>query len=323
MMKFNKIAFVFLLMFSGILLPQQVKQGSLVILPFYVKGVDRTTISTAEEILRLEMENLSMKNISLANSSMLPNADTNCTSTECAAAWGKQLKADQVVSVQMLTLGQKIIIQYFLIDVEQKTVLLADKLTSTSVEDLDVVMKRMAISITSLESAKKSAEVGAITESESKPFFLRNGRRFNNWSFGYMYPQQGFSKTDKSFTMDMKIGAEADDLDYGVQLLIREGFGANIFSSYLFSRKDVCPYIGAGVGFHWVTVDESTVFFQTQTYPITSPKEKKGDGFELLLNTGIRLFHTYNFRININLSYAYTFNDLKSEAVVLTLGFMY
>ena len=323
MMKSSKIIFVLVLMLTGMLQSQQVKQGSLVILPFYVKGVDRTTISTAEEILRLEMENLSLKNISLANNSILSNADTNCTSTDCAAELGKQLKANQVVSVQMLTLGQKIIIQYFLIDVEQKTVLLADKLTSTSVEDLDVVIKRMAISITSLESAKKSAEVGAITESESKPFFLRNGRRFNNWSFGYMYPQQGFSKTDKSFTMDMKIGAEADDLDYGVQLLIREGFGANIFSSYLFSRKDVCPYIGAGVGFHWVTVDESKPFLQTQSYPITNTKEQKGDGFELLLNAGVRLFHTYNFRININLSYAYTFNDLKSEAVVLTLGFMY
>ena len=201
-MKCYKIIFVLMLMLPGMLYSQQIKKGSLVILPFYVKGVDRTTVFTAEEILRLEMENLSAKNISLANSSMLPNADSNCTSTDCAAEWGKQLNADQVVSCQILALGQKLIIQYFLIDVEQKTVLLADKLTSTSVEDLDMVMKRMAISITSLESAKKSAEVGAITESESKPFFLRNGRRFNNWSFGYLYPQQGYSTMEKSFRLN-------------------------------------------------------------------------------------------------------------------------
>ncbi|MFA4924335.1 MAG: hypothetical protein WC557_09105 [Ignavibacteriaceae bacterium] len=321
-MKSYKIIFFIVLMLPGILLSQQVKKGSLVILPFYVKGIDRTTVSTAEEILRLEMENLSAKNISLANSASLGNADSNCTSTDCAAELGKLLKADQVVSVQTLSLGQKIIIQYFLIDVAQKTVLLADKLTSTSIEDLDVVMKRMAISITSLESAKKSAEVGAITESESKPFFLRNGRRFNNWSFGYLYPQNGYSTGDKSFTMDVKIGAEVEDMDYGVQLLIREGFGANIFSSYLFSRKDICPYVGAGVGFHWVTIEQSTSYYQYQTYP-SIQNEKKGDGFEILLNTGVRLFHTYNFRINVNLAYSYTFNDFNSEALVLTLGFFY
>ncbi|NCQ18601.1 MAG: hypothetical protein COZ80_13110 [Ignavibacteria bacterium CG_4_8_14_3_um_filter_37_9] len=322
-MKSYKIVFIFVLMLPVMLYSQQAKQGKLIILPFYTKGIDPTTVSTAEEILRLEMENLSAKNISLAKSTSLGNADSNCTSTDCAAELGKQLKADQVVSVQTLSLGQKIIIQYFLIDVEKKVVLLADKLTSTSVEDLDVVMKRMAISITSLESAEKSAQVGAITENESKPFFLRSGRRFNNWSFGYLYPQNGFSTGDKSFTMDIKIGAEMQELDYGVQLLIREGFGANIFSSYLFSQKDICPYVGAGVGFHWVTVDQPNVSFPPQDYSVTNIKEKKGDGFELLLNTGVRLFHTYNFRVNVNLTYAYTFNDLKSEAIVLTLGFMY
>ncbi|MCK9426652.1 MAG: hypothetical protein M0Q21_11485 [Ignavibacteriaceae bacterium] len=323
-MRSYKIVFFLTLMLVGILHSQQVKKGSLVILPFYAKGIDRTTVSTAEEILRLEMENISTKNISLANSSMFPNTDSSCTSTDCAAELGKQLKADQVVSVQMLTLGQKLIIQYYLIDVDQKTILLADKLTSTSVEDLDVVMKRMAISITSLESAKKSAQVGAITESESKPFFLRNGRRFNNWSFGYLYPQNGYSTGDKSFTMDVKIGSEVEDMDYGVQLLIREGFGANIFTSYLFSRKDICPYVGAGVGFHWVTIEQTSSFsyYQNQTYT-SNQNEKKGDGFEILLNTGVRLFHTYNFRVNVNLTYSYTFNDLKSEAIILTLGFMY
>ncbi len=323
MLKSYRIFFLLVLLLPGILYSQQVKKGSLSILPFYAKGIDRTTVSTAEEILRLEMENLSAKNISLANSASLVNADSNCTSTDCAAELGKQLKADQVVSCQILALGQKLIIQYFLIDVEQKAVLLADKLTSSSIEDLDVVMKRMAISITSLESAKKSAEVGAITESESKPFFLRNGRRFNNWSFGYLYPQKGFSTDQRSFTMDVKIGSEVEDLDYGVQLFLREGFGANIFSSYLFSRKDVCPYIGAGAGFHWVTIDQSTVYYQYQTYPITKTEEKKGDGFEILLNAGVRLFHTYNFRVNVNLAYSYAFNDLHSEALVLTLGFMY
>lgn len=321
-MKSYKIVFLLMLMLPGILHSQQVKKGSLIILPFYARGIDRTTISTAEELLRLEMENLSAKNISLANSASLVNEDSNCTSTDCAAELGKQLKADQVVSCQILVLGQKLIIQYFLIDVEQKIVLLADKLTSASVEDLDVVMKRMALSITSLESAKKSAEVGAITESESKPFFLRNGRRFNNWSFGYLYPQKGFSTDQKSFTMDIKIGSEVEDLDYGVQLLLREGFGANIFSSYLFSRKDICPYIGAGIGFHWVTVDQANVFFVSQSNQITK-EEKKGDGFEILLNAGVRLFHTYNFRINVNLAYSYTFNDLNSQALVLTLGFFY
>jgi len=321
-MKLMKFFFFACVLFSFVLRAQQAKSGNLTILPFYVKGIASNTITTAEEILRLEMENVSSKNIFLVKSDSAANENSDCTSIDCASELGKKYKADQVVSVQMLTLGQKIIIQYFLIDVEQKAVLLADKLTSTSVEDLDVVMKRMAISITSLESAKKSAEVGAITENESKPFFLRSGRKYNNWSFGYLYPQKGYGTDKKSFTMDVKIGSEVDDLEYGVQLLYREGIGANIFTSYLFSRKDFCPYIGGGVGFHLVEHHQDSY----QLIPgisLTQQDEKKGDGFEVLANVGLRLFHTYNFRVNINLAYTYSFNDFNSEAVVLTLGFFY
>jgi len=70
-----KTVFIATLMLSGILYSQQIKTGSLVVLPFYAKGIEPTTVSTAAEILRLEMENLSAKNISMATRAMLPH---NC-----------------------------------------------------------------------------------------------------------------------------------------------------------------------------------------------------------------------------------------------------
>jgi len=315
---------IYLLLILGLffsLQAQTTKSGSIAIIPFYVNGIDQRTISTSEELLRMEMEKVSLKNVSLLKNESLKSFDPNCTSEECAAAVGKEVNADQVVACQVLRLGQKLIVQYFLIDVPTKKIVVADKLTSTSIEDLDVVMKRIALSVTQQESAEKAAQVGAITANETKPFFLRSGRRFNNWSFGYLYPQKGYSTGDRSFTMDLKLGSESEDFDYGVQFFIREGFGANIFSSYLFTKKDICPYVGAGVGFHWVTIDNGTSF--NQPLLVDPNKDKKGDGFEVLVNAGLKLFHTYNFGVNLNVSYARTFNDLKSEGVIVTIGFMY
>jgi hypothetical protein len=90
---------------------------------------------------------------------------------------------------------------------------------------------------------------------------------------------------------------------------IRKGITLNIGGSFLFSRKDLCPYIGAGFGFHWVSHDEDD-----------GEEDTRGDGFELIASTGIMAFRTYNFRVLLNLDYTIAFNDFDDQAVVFTLG---
>ena len=58
-------------------------------------------------------------------------------------------------------------------------------------------------------------------------------------------------------------------------------------------------------------------------YTYYKEEDKKGDGFEILLNSGIRLFHTYSFQIAVDLSFSHTFNDFDSNAFTLTIGFIH
>jgi len=82
----------------------------------------------------------------------------------------------------------------------------------------------------------------------------------------------------------------------------------------LFSKKDVCPYLGGAFGFHWVNHEH--------IYDYGSSKSKKGDGFEIAANGGVKLFHTFDFQVMANLAYSYTFNNYDDEALIFTVGLL-
>ena len=92
----------------------------------------------------------------------------------------------------------------------------------------------------------------------------------------------------------------------------------------LFSREDVCPYIGGAFGFHWVTHNTAPVYtLETDGYYSYQNKDKKDNGFEFTANTGLRLFHTYDFQILLNLDYTITLNDYYDKALIFTIGVLW
>jgi hypothetical protein len=315
-----------LILFSAILfnyaLFAQTQNGlRIVIMPFISNGIDNTTITSSQTILQREISKLGMNEVFIGSIPEKGTIDPTCTELDCAVIYGEKLNANRVVTCNLLVLGKKIIIQYTLVDVKFKKILVFDSITSLSIEELDVIMKRIAAGVINIETTNQTAKVGSIIENENKPLLLRGGGGFYGFSFGYLFPQDGFGNNDRSFTMDFKAGYEIDKYEYGIQLLARNGFGTNIYGSYLFSPYDVCPYFGGGLGFHWVSYSEPYEnSYGYNSYP--QPNNKKGDGFELLLNTGVRLFNTYNFRLTVNLSYSITFNDYRSNSLALTIGFL-
>lgn len=230
-----------------------------------------------------------------------------------------------ILSVNLSPLGEKIIIQYVLIDARSHKEILADNATSLTVEDLDQVMKRIALSISKGSSIAGSAEVGAIMASESMEPARRGARGFFGLNFGYLYPSSGYDESDQSFSIDLRSGYELDKFAVGLNLAARKGFAINLFGSYLVTRTDFCPYIGGGFGFHWVNHEEpdQISLWDSNTKKYEVMKNKKSDGLELLFNTGMRLFRTYNFEILINLDYSISFNDYHDKALVFTLGLLH
>ncbi len=321
--------FIFLLSLSIFGFAQSFGQNnsgeSLAVLPFSANGIDSISVQTSESILILELTNRTKLNII----QLTPGNDSlyysGCMDSKCAAEIGRKIGAAKVLGCKLAALGNKIIVQYFLVDALSGKELLLDQITSSSVEDLQTAMKRIAQSVADSTPASEDVAVGTILKDESKPSLRRSTRKNVGLSFGYLFPQNGYDDQGKIFLVDLRLDYELKDYAVGMLFGIRQGFAMNVYGDYLFSQKDVAPYIGGAFGFHWVSHDSNPTMQldgTTNTYPTYINSNKRGDGFEVTANTGLRILHTYNFQILLNLEFIYTLNDYNDSAIVFTIGFL-
>ena len=306
---------LFILFYQTILFGQNQIPKNIAILPFNAVGVDPVFVQSTETILRLELKRLGDVDVIPEKQTFQALPEEICVDADCALKIGKELSASHVLICNLSALGEKIIVYFSIVDVDSARIVLNDQTTASNIEDLDTVMKRIAMSILTNEPIEKNAEVGAITQNETKIPFRRGSRKFIGFSFGYLYPQNGYDNSQRSFCMDFRTGYEMNNFTVGMLLAARKGFAMNVFSSYLFSKKDICPYAGGAFGFHWVS--------HKDYYDGDYNDNKKNDGFELTVNGGVRIFRTYNFQIITNLAYSYTFNDYDDRALIFTIGLLH
>ncbi len=292
-------------------------QKRIAIAPIHAIGLDESAIVTTEMLLKMDLENLSDAQII----QIAPDAEVPCYEESCALELGKNAAADEVVLCRLSRLGEKIIVQYIHLDVKSGKTILADNTISYSVEDLDTVIKRVAMSIVRSEPLAKTAQVGTITEVENQKPLRRAAHKTSGFSFGYLYPQNGYDNIDDSFAIDFRAGYDIEKWSVGMQFASRKGFATNIYTQYLLTQTDICPYIGGAFGFHWVSHENAFGYWDEQANEWLEDN-RENDGFEIALTSGIRLFRTYNFQIMINLDYTITFNDYNDKAFVFTLGLL-
>jgi TolB-like protein len=291
----------------AILQASNLSAETIAVLPFYSLGIDEISIQTAESILKNDIQKLSSLHIISQEKTIESLAGEQCTEVVCAVEIGKELDADLILIMNLSKLGEKIIIQYNLVDVNKGQSTVMDNTTSNTIEDLEVVMNRIAMSVVEQKPFAQTVEVGAIIEKEEDTPRRRSGKKFIGLSFGYLYPQHGYDKDyERSFTLDLRSGYEVGNVAVGLQFAARYGFASNIYASYLFSKKDICPYAGGALGFHWVFHEDN----------------QRSDGIEFIANAGIRAFRTYNFQVILNIDYAFTFNDFNDRALIITIGLL-
>ncbi len=312
----NKVLLVVCLFFLTTKNFTQIKTDSVyyALIPFYSIGLDEISVKTSESILRMELEKLGMNKLISENRTAGVVVEEKCVSIDCAVDLAKQLNADRVIFCRLTPLGEKIIVQYYLTDVKTHSNLLMEQTTAANIEDLENVMRRIAKSISTAKSFSESAEVGRITETETLESLRRKSKYNFGITFGYLFPQVGYDNDfEKTFVFNSHFDYELPDYAIGLMFGLRRGFAANIYGNYLFSKSDFCPYIGGSFGFHWVT-HKDNIFYNND--------KKSSDGFEIGLATGLRLFHTYDFQVVINVEYIITFNDYNDKAIVFTIGIL-
>lgn len=281
----------------------------ILILPLRSNGVDSISTETAQSILRTEIGKISTMDIISEARTKEALQGAPCSEQDCAIDIGKKLGASQVVGCQLSALGEKVVVQYFLIEVDSGRRRLIDQFTAATTGDLDMVMKRLARSVVSGQPIEKTVEVGTVMPEEGTEPLRRSTNKNVGFSFGYLYPQAGYDNNERSFVVDARFDYELQDYAAGLMIGIHHGFAMNLYGSFLMSRSDFCPYLGGAFGFHWVAHDNTR-------------DDKKGDGFELTAHTGIRVLHTYNFQMIFDLSFIATLNDYNDRAIVFTLGIL-
>ena len=296
---------------------QQTNSKKIAVLPIVSKGLNPADIQTAESILRMELSKQNM-NVITEKKTREAMGNESCEDEECAEEIGKKLGADQVLLCKLNPLGEKIIVQYILIDCGSGRNLLTEQTTALNVEDLEPVMKRVAISVSKIMPFNANQEVGTIVGNESIES-LRRASRYNfGVGFGYLYPQKGYNSDDKSFTLNAYFDYEIDKYAVGLMMGGREGFAINLYGNYLLTKTDICPYVGGALGFHWVSAHSNYI---PDAYT-NNNSSKDEDGIELGLEAGIRIFHTYDFQLFIKGEYILTFNDYNDRAFVFTIGIL-
>ncbi len=292
---------------------QDITSKKIVLLPLISNGVDFNSVQTAESILRMELGNESTLNVISEKKTLVALGNEECSDEDCAKLIGEQLSADEVLVCKLNILGEKLIVQYQLVETSTGKNILSERATAIDVEDLDVVMKRVAISVGKKTPFNSNQEVGNIVKQESIES-LRQKARYNfGVAFGYLFPADGYDNDNKkSFTINAYFDYEINDVAAGLMIGARKGFAINLYGNYLFSRTNVCPYLGGSLGFHWVAHENWFL----------GNENKDGDGIELGFKGGVRLFHTYNFQFFIEGEYIMTFNDFNDKAFVFTIGIL-
>ena len=319
-------AFVLIFVFTIISLQaQETIKRDIALLPLISNGIDEASTITTESILRMELGKQNSINLLIENKTIRPLNDNNCDDKECAKEIGEILGMDEVLFCKLNLLGQKIIVQYTLVDVNSGNNIMAEQTTALNLDDLELVMKRVALSVNNKTTFSQNVEVGNIVGNESITNLRRKSRYNFGVGFGYLFPQDGYDQDNKSFTINAYFDHEIDNYALGLMVGARQGLAINIYGNYLFSNKDVSPYIGSSVGVHWVQHDDYndwSIYDETQTGLWQQPKELSGNGIELGLKAGLRLLHTYNVQLFINLEYIMTFNDYDDKAIVFTIGLL-
>ncbi len=297
-------------------------QRKVALLPIISNGIDVASTITVESILRMELGKQNSVILLTEKKTLRPLDGEICNDEECAKSIGKKLEVEQVVLCKLNLLGEKIIVQYLLVEVSSGKNIIAEQTSALNLDDLEPVMKRIAISIARETPFSENAEIGNIVGQESIESLRRKSRYNFGIGFGYLYPQNGYDSGEKSITLNAYFDHEIDEYAVGLMGGARDGFAINIYGAYLFSKTDICPYIGASLGIHWVQHDEYFNYDYSNEYDYYEPKDLSGNGAELGIKGGVRILHTYNVQLFINLEYTMTFNDYDDKAIVFSIGIL-
>ena len=282
---------------------------------------NRSTASTFRDLLQSELS------AQLGGAFETPNVV--CGDSACAAEVGQQLGAGSVVFGTLSRLGRKVIVTVSVVKTATGAVASSHRMSTDRVEELDKVATRIAEAIAEGKTTKETARLGTITRSESRAPRRRDGDHAFSFRLGAlanlgdsyggvpagMYIDLGYWFEAEWFAIETRNGFhfDTDRKDPATFFEIPLDFGAY----FVPALGDFAPYIGGGVGVHWIYDNRKRKITTGAILQTTHEAEvdDHSSGFGLYARAGVMLFRTYKVRMTLSVDYHVTFvtvNDVST-----------
>ncbi len=294
-------------------------------------GVNAQTLEAGTHILRNEL-NATGKFTVIAREQVEAAlsekhiTDFTCHDVACASEFGYIAGAEKAIIGSLTKLGNKITAEIRVVSVVKKEVIFTDRFSSTSLDDLDVTLRKLAEAAAS--GKKIVSEVGryAITEEETLDQRRKKSYITSGVSLGFGFPLgDSYSGVDNLTTVAWMMRYEAGN--WVIENSIGGTWGSggdkdtvggvvtnstevtvvpwDIGMRYVFNREsDFTPFLGGGLGLH---------FIGSQEYAGTIIVDND-QAFAFHLAGGMYGFQSYDFRLAVEAKYTIVFSDVFIES---------
>ncbi len=220
---------------------------------------------------------------------------------------GNRWKADFELRSRLTQLGSKYILTVF--KSHNKKTLNSQKMTSRSLEDMDVVVARVVRAVLRGEEAAANSKVNEVTEEEQ----VKSSRRFKahkQWVFALgasSATNLNESGSFKSFGFGRNWNIDPDyDLAFlWTTHISPSGSAASLVNLsidllYYFNKNKSAPFLVGGIGYAGAAADDDAVLFFS---------DDTAGGFSAKLGGGMRFFRTSTVNLGVSLTHTMMFAD--------------
>lgn len=251
--------------------------------------------------------------------------DVECHDLVCAVSLSREAGYDKAVTGTITRLGDKIIVRVQLVDVNNNEIVFSDDGVSQTEDDLDVVLARLAKSLSEGKKMESTAEVGLITANEFEETRRRESYSTKSFNVGFMWPSAGsMGGADRLVVLDLAYQYDTPDfflagrsgLRWGGNMDEDNGKAVDInflevkIGRYL-NRGDFTPFVSGGIGIHY-TRETKRVVHEHVGYTEYIETDDGGTGLALLAGGGFTAFRTYNFQFHVDVDYFFILEKLNA-----------
>lgn len=263
-----------------------------------------------------------------AGEAVAPPAPADCGDRECARATAARLQADEVIYSSLYRLGARWIFSATRMNTDG-TEAFSQRLTAGTIEDMEAVAQRMADALILRKSLEQVATLDNITAKEQDQEPERRRSLYNGGvALGYLFPVgNSFSYLEDDYDSGDPVRREYDqmirltwlntwefrnDLNLGADVTWSTPYaiGADLNLRYLFNRGDFSPFLGGGIGLHYVKSDEDGY----------GGDNKRNSGPALNVQGGVMLFRTYDVNVMLRGQYQVVFNSDMDHGPAVDVG---